>query len=158
MRDSRVIVFTNPSTISADATLNGPDISLSGDYVGDHLYGTGTYGVGIEVMAYDITTGTGDGFTLVFKWQVAPDSSGVAGTYVDDTTIGTITVNTDGAFVLDDSIVSTLTRCKLKARLRTIHPWARIVCTSAGITGGEIALVKAWIADGTDAFNTGKFS
>ena len=149
MRESRVNIWANPTLIDADGTYAGPDISLLGDYVGSHLYGVNDYGLPAEFIAKDVVTGTGNGFTVTLKWQVAPDNSGAAGTYVDWGTIGVFTIDTDGKF-LKDSVIYPLTRAKLQTRLRaTTRPWARVVATAAGITNGESLSLSGFLSDGT---------
>lgn len=159
MRDSRVTIL-NPTTISADGATNGANIDLLGDYTGDHLYGTSEYGLGVEIILSDVVTGTGDGFTVTFKWQVADDSSGAPGTWIDNAQIGVVTLDTDGNVLKEDGTTELgLTRAKLQTRLRTAKAWARIVATAAGITGGETCIVKAFLSDGTLCFaDTGVIS
>lgn len=149
MRESRVLPWVNPTTISADGATNGPDIDLLSGYTGDHLYGTNEYGVPVEFIAKSVVTGTGDGFTVTLKWQTAPDNAGVAGTYVDQGTIGVFTVDTDGNF-MKDGVIYQLTRAKLQSRLKaTVNAWGRVVATAAGITGGESLVLSGFFVDGT---------
>lgn len=147
MRDSRVKII-DETTISTDGTTNGANIDLLENYVGDHLYGTGPYGLPVEILASNVVTGTGDGFTVTAKWQVAPDNSGSPGSWVDASTIGVFTIDTDGNF-MKNGVIYGLTRAKLQSRLKTSKPWARVVFTAAGISGGETIKIRAWLSDGT---------
>lgn len=156
MRDSRVSIWTNPTVISADGATNGPNIDLLGDYHGTRKHGTSLYGLPFEVLVGSVNTGTGDGFTLTVKTQVAPDNSGSPGSWRDDEQVGVFTIDTDGNILREDgSTKLNLTRGKLSGRLRTHEPWGRIVVTAAGITGGETASVTAYVSDGTAVFNDG---
>lgn len=164
MRDSRVQVWTNPTTISAGGTVNGPAIPLGQDYVGLHKFSVNPdYGMGFEIMVYDVSPGNDtDGFTISFKFQVAPDSGGSPGSYVDWEPIGVIAYDiTDSkGFTKDGTIAGAalgLTRAKLKARLRGVpetYEWGRIVAVSGDLEGTATAKIKAWLTDGSDALNT----
>lgn len=155
MNDSRVTIFTNPTTISADGATNGNTISLLADYAGnDHIYGTSEYGLPCKFMVYGVVTGTGDGFTLSFKFQDSDDGS----TWDDNIEFGVVTMDTSGYFVDDDGNArSSLTRVEVHGRLKTARAYGRVVVTAAGITGGETANVKGWLADGTNPRNDRKF-
>lgn len=152
MRDLRVNVW-NTVTIAADGATNGVTIDLLADYVGDYLWGTGDYGLGIEIMGKNVVTGTGDGFTVTFKWQHSPDNAN----WHDLGQIGVFTIDTNGAFLLaDGTTVSSLTRQILKTRTESAQRYLRIVATAAGITNGESIDISAFLADGTvDAANAG---
>lgn len=158
MRDSRVTVFNSTAMSTAVTTVTGPDINLLDGYTytGSYAEGTSLYGIGVELMVSGVTLGTdADGVLFTFKWQVAPDSSGVAGTYVDDATIGVIAYDETNLFTRDGTLTGTalgLTRAKLSSRLRTTKPWARIVCTSSDLEGTFVATVKGWLADGSHPF------
>jgi hypothetical protein len=158
MRDSRVTVFTNPSAIAVGGTVTGPTISLLADYVGDRKYGTSLYGFGVELMAKNLVIGTdADGATLVWKFQVSPDGTN----WTDGDTIGTMAFSAAGLWTKDGTVAGathTLVRSKLRGRLRTIQPYARIVCTSGDLEGTATINLYGWISDGTEAFNTGVLS
>ena len=154
MRDSRVPVWTTV-TISADGDTTGPEIDLLEQFVGDFIYGTEEYGVPVELIADDVVTGTGNGFTVTMKWQVAPDDgSGAAGTYVDFATIGVFRMDTDGLFLKEDnSTLLGLDRAKLQTRLKgTVNRFARLVATAASVTGGETVRVRGWLSDGVHPY------
>lgn len=151
MHDSRVTIWTNPTTINADGATNGATLDLLADYTGSHLYSTSLYGIPVMVMAYDINTGTGDGFTLTFKAQESDDES----TWYDLKPLGVITIDTNGYFVVNGTSRADKTRAKLTGRIKATKRYVRIVCTAAGITGGETAKVKAFVTDGTNTFNDG---
>ena len=139
-------------------TVTGPDINLLDGYTynGSYREGTSLYGIGAEIMVSGVTLGNdADGVTWTWKWQVAPDSSGSAGTYVDAATIGVIAYDDTNFFTKDGTLTGAalgLTRAKLSSRLRTTKPWARLVCTSADIEGTFTCTVKAWLSDGTHPF------
>ncbi len=154
MRDLRVNVW-NPVTVSADGTTYGPTIDLLADYVGDYIYGTGDYGIGVEMMAKNVVTGTGDGFTLTWGWQHSTDGS----SWDEYGEIGTMTIDTDGNFLKADGSVFALTRQKLKSRVVTARKYLRLKCVAAGISGGESADLSAFLADGTiDQLDSGVLS
>lgn len=160
MRDSRVILWTNPSPMSASiTTVTGPTVDLLEGYNGSQVYGTSLYGFGAEIMVYGVVVGTdADGGIVTFKWQVAPDNgSGAAGTFVDAETIGAIAYNAAGLFTIDGTVggtafPATLTRAKLKARLRTAKRFCRLVATGTDLEGTVALNTKAWLSDGTIAF------
>lgn len=163
MRDSRVTVWTNPTSIAVGGTANGPDIQLTADYTGAYVNAVNPgYGLGVELMAHTVDEGDDtDGFTLAFKWQVAPDNAGVAGTYVDWEPIGTIAydITDTKGFTKDGTIAGAdngLSRSKIKARLKGVpntYEWARIVVTSGDLEGTATVSVSGWLSDGTDSFN-----
>lgn len=143
MRESRVAVFPL-TTISADGATNGSEIDLLADYAGDHIYGTGDYGLGVTIMGKGVVTGTGDGFTVTFKWQTYDGTN-----WLEAGQIGVMTVDTDGNFVKGGAVFA-LTRAKLQSRLTVRgHTKARLVATAAGITGGETINIEAWLDDAT---------
>lgn len=144
MRDLRVDVWT-AVTVNADGTTYGPTIDLLDDYVGDHLYGTGEYGIGVWLMGKDVVTGTGDGFTVTWKWQHSEDGS----SWDDAGEIGVMTIDTDGNFTIG-ARTSTLTRDILKSRKGTARGYLRLAATAAGITGGESIGLTGWLGDGTN--------
>lgn len=158
MRDSRVTIFNSTVMNTGTTTVTGPDINLLDGFTwnGSYAEGTGLYGVGAEVMVSDVTLGTdADGVLFTFKWQVAPDSSGVAGTYVDAATIGVIAYDETNGFTKDGTLAGAalgLTRAKLSSRLRTTKLWARIACTSSDLEGTFVATVNGWLSDGTHPF------
>lgn len=153
MRDSRITLITaQPITISTNTTTYGNWIDLEDGYVGDHLYGTGPYGLPAEIMVNGVVTGTGDGFTLVCGWQDSEDGANAK----SSVNVGTFTIDTDGNIQKTDGVTDLgLTRGKLSARLVTARRYARLYFTSAGITGGETIDVQAWVSDGTKKFNDG---
>lgn len=157
-RDPRVTIW-NPTTIIVDGATNGPDLNLKDGYVGDYNLNGGDAGfLAVEILAKNIVTGTGDGFTLVWKWQVAPDSAGAAGAYVDFATVGTMGFDTDGLPQRADlSTLLGLTRSILRTMIQgNAGQWLRLVCTAAGITNGETADTYAYVADGIPmGVNTG---
>lgn len=157
MRDDRVTIWTNPTTINADGTTNGTSIDLLADYTNaavNHKLGTSPeYGFGVEVIGKSVVTGTGDGFTVVFKFQDSEDNTN----WDDAGEFGTFTIDTNGAFLIPagGSTVSELTRQKLSGRLRTARRYARVVAVAAGITGGESIVLNMWMSDGTVPLNDG---
>lgn len=155
MRDSRVTVWAGTQTISSDTTTYGSTISLLADYSGnDHIYGTSDYGLPIEMIVTGVVTGTGDGFTLSFSFQVSDDGA----TWDEDVEFGVVTVNTDGYFLNDDNAIAAgLLRAKVNGRLKTARAYGRVKVVSAGITGGETADIKGSLADGVNPRNDRKF-
>lgn len=162
MRDSRVTVWTNPTTLTnGSPAVNGPDIDLEGDYTGDHLYGANpSYGLGVEIIFKSVVLGTdADGFTVAAKWQVAPNNGGVAGAYVDWEPIGTVAYDEVNLWTKDGTLTGAalgLSRAKLKARLKgSPHRFARLVITATDLEGTGTVAVYAFVSDATDALNTG---
>lgn len=151
MRDASVSVWTT-QTISSSTTTYGPTINLLEDYVGDHLYGTGPYGLPVEIIADTISAGTeADGFTLTFSWQYSDDGN----TWIDSTHIGVIAVNDNDVFSKDGTVTGDdlgLTRAKLQTRGRTAKQYARLKCVSADIEGSASVRVSAFLSTGTLPF------
>jgi len=165
MRDSRVIVWNTTVHDSTTGTLNGPDINLLDGKVwnGETREGTGRYGVRVVIIVNGVTLGTdADGFLSTWKWQVAPDASGVAGTYVDGPTIGTIAYDETNGFTKDGTLAGAalnLTRAKLQSTLRTTMPWARLVQTPTDVEGTCVYTTQAYLSDGVHPFaDTGRIS
>lgn len=154
MRDSRVDVLAS-QTISSDTTTYGSTINLLANYAGnDHIYGTSMYGLPIECIVKNVVTGTGDGFTLTFSFQVSDDGSN----WDEDVEFAVITIDTNGKFVDDDgNSLTGLTRAKANGRLRTARAYGRVKIVSASISGGETADVEGSLADGVNPMNDRKF-
>ena len=154
MRDSRVDVLAS-QTISSDTTTYGSTINLLANYAGnDHIYGTSMYGLPIECIVKNVVTGSGDGFTLTFSFQVSDDGSN----WDEDVEFAVITIDTNGKFVDDDgNSLTGLTRAKANGRLRTARAYGRVKIVSAGISGGETADVEGSLADGVNPMNDRKF-
>lgn len=154
MRDSRVDVLAS-QTISSDTTTYGSTINLLANYAGnDHIYGTSMYGLPIECIVKNVVTGTGDGFTLTFSFQVSDDGS----SWDEDVEFAVITIDTNGKFVDDNGdALTNLTRAKANGRLRTARAYGRVKIVSAGISGGETADVEGSLADGVNPMNDRKF-
>lgn len=151
MNDARLTIWTNAQTITtSDTATNGPGLDLAdGINLGSHSHGVWReYGVGIRIMAHDVVTGTGDGFTVTVKVQTSPDNS----TWTDFATVGVFTVDTDGYFedADGDPIGPTLTRQELTTRVRTSKRYIRLVMTTLGMTNSEVVQLSAWVADGTN--------
>lgn len=151
--DPRIILWNPATTIIADGATNGPDVNLNDGYVSSGLdmgMSSQPGSVSFMIMAKNIVTGTGDGFTLTWKVQVAPDSSGSAGTYVDYATVGVMAFDTDGLPLKKNGtdLLTGLTRSILWGDVKQAKPWMRLVCTAAGITNGETADTYAYFADG----------
>jgi|3_EtaG_2_1085321.scaffolds.fasta_scaffold00525_13 hypothetical protein len=160
MRDARITAWVNPTTkTTVDEATNGPTIDLAdGITLGSHSHGVWReYGIGLEIMAHDVVTGTGDGFTVAVKVQTSPDDSA----WTDFATVGTFTIDTDGYFedADDNPIGPTLTRQKMTTRVRTSKRYIRLVMTTLGMTNGEVVQLSAWVSDGTNAMvDSGQFS
>jgi len=155
MRDSRVTILPS-TTITADGTYYGSTISLLADYAGNsHIYGTSFYGLPIECIVKSVVTGTGDGFTITFSFQVGDDGS----SWDEHEEFQTITVDTNGAFLNqnDSNSVSTLTRAKANGRLKTARAYGRVKIVTSGMSGGEQFAVSGFLSDGTNPMNDGKF-
>lgn len=162
MRDSRITVLAATALTNGSASVNGTDIDLLGGYTGDHLNAVNPeYGIGVELMVKSVTLGTdADGFTVAFKWQVAPDNAGVAGTYVDWEPIGVIAYDETNGFTKDGTLAGDalgLSRAKMKARLKgvpSVYAWARVVATATDLEGTGTCTVVGWPSDGSDSLNT----
>lgn len=154
MRDARIPLLPLVTKI-ADATFYSNEVNLLEDYVkGSHFEAVNEYGVGVEVIASNVVTGTGDGFTVTVTPMVAPDNAGVAGTYVDLLPLGVFTIDTDGHFVgpgSQDMADLLVTRAKLSGRVapnvKTQH-WFKLKFVISGITNNETIDLQAWFADG----------
>lgn len=141
MRETRVNVW-NTTTVTTNTTINGPTIDLLNGYVGGHLYGTGEYGIGVELVADNAVAGT-TAYSVKLKWQHSTD-----GTSWDDFgTIGTFDVDTAGKFVVNGS-ASPLSRDVLKSNAEMARRYARIVAVSSGFAGGASLRLRGWLADG----------
>lgn len=156
MRDARVSVWTNPSIVSNSVnSVTGPTIDLLGSgYVGDHKQGTELYGIGVEIINGAVTGADADGFLLIWKWQVAPDSSGSPGTWVDGMTIGTVAWDATKGWTKDGTLAGAtlgLTRAKLQSRLRTAgNRFARLVVTGSDLSDNTASIsLRAYLSDGT---------
>lgn len=158
MRDSRVDIFNTTTLSTSTTSVNGPGINLLDGYTYNENYAEGTslYGVGAEIIMTEATLGTdADGVTFTWKWQVAPDNSGVAGTYVDGPTIGVLAYDETNGWTKDGTLSGDplgLARAKLSSRLRTTKPWARLVCTSSDLEGTFSVVANAYLSDGTHPF------
>lgn len=158
MRDSRIQIFV-PTTLDATTTsVSGPGINLLDGYTynGTYFEGTTLYGFPFEVMGSSAVIGNdADGFTLTWKVQAAPDSSGSPGTYTDLATIGVMAYDETNGWTKDGTLTGSalgLTRAKMSGRVVTTKPWVRLVCTSGSLTGTASVLVRAWIVDGAHPF------
>lgn len=154
MRDARLSVWTNPGTLTSGAlSINGPTIDLFDGYTtNSHSIGAEPeHGIGVEVMGLNVVIGNSTAFNITWKWQVAPDSSGSPGTWVDFATIGTMYYDLTNLWTKGGASGAALglTRAKLQSRLRGSKlRFARLVATAASLSGTGTVDVKAWIADG----------
>lgn len=150
-KDSRITVWTNPSTtVTGTTTLNGPDIDLFGSN-GNGWSGTassapagGTYdgtspdmGIGVEIIQ---STASGTGQVTSWNWQIAPDNSGSPGTYVTHSFIGTATMSAANTVV------------KLRTTMRSRYRWARLQANSTGV---GTSTVNAYADDMAGVYSTG---
>lgn len=149
MYDSRFSIFTNPTTITTNTTVNGTPTNLLANYVGNHKLGTTDYGVGLHFIVYEPANGP---FTVQFKVQVADDVSGSPGTFTDLGVVGQSEVNASGQFVINGVARPGLARDLIAARFRTAKPWFRVVATTTGMGGSASVKVKAFVADGTGSY------
>ena len=146
-RDKGIIVWT-PTTVAVDGTTTGPTIDLKDGYVGDENWNGGADDgfLGIEILAKNIVTGTGDGFTLTWKWEFSDDDS----TYLAGPTIGVMAFDTDGKPLKADGVTLLgLTRSILRTSIQNnVRRYAHLLCVANSITGGESADTYANVADG----------
>lgn len=140
MRDIRVAIFTGtPLTINTNVTTNGATLTLTDGYtIGSYYEGQPAgYGLGVELLFYTIT---GTRIDIAIKWQVSDDAS----TWVDDQT------------VLDSANLMTLTtggtKYAISTRLRTTRKYARLVVTTANVSGSGQFIMNAWLSDATEQF------
>jgi hypothetical protein len=150
MRESRVNIWTNPTTINANGTTNGPTIDLLADYTGVHLYGTSDYGLPFEVIVSNPTAGTGTQ-TVTFKVQESADGTN----WTDAGLVGTITFS-GGVFSINSEQKPGLGRAKLAGRIRTARRYGRLVAVASGFAGGASCQTQAWVGDGAAPRNDGR--
>lgn len=142
MRDSRINVWNNSEgAVTANGTTNGPTINLLEFYTGSYKEGAPGYGLGVEIIAKDIS---GNEFSLTYKWQVSDDGS----TWVDHEEIFKSTTP-----VADADAGASGDTLKIPTRLHTPRQYARIVRVISGIVGNDASVTtKAWVSDGTTKF------
>lgn len=151
MRDLRNTVLASTTISTTDVATNGTTIDLKSGYTGDYFEGAEPeHGLGVICMASAVVSGTGDGFTITWKWQTSPNDS----TWTDGPTIGVMTVDTTGLFLIEGATVGTydtagpLTRQKLTSKIVTSKRYVRVVATTLGMTNSEVVVLQAWLGDG----------
>lgn len=119
MKDSRVGIWTNPTTHSTGTTTNtGPTIDLfvSGVSEGGTEDGTGLFGIGAEILQ---TLSTGTAQVTVWSWEVSADNvTWRSGPFI-------------GRGVMDASQWDDIAR--LKTTLRTRNRYARLLASNTGV-------------------------
>lgn len=132
MKDSRITVYTNPTSISSATTTAGPDIDLWDGVVpvSGTFYGTNPYcGVGAQILVSSFS-GTGTP-TLKFYWEISDDGN----SYDRHSFIG----------VVDEDTVDDNGFQELRTALRSTKRYARITAVSTGST--IAATVNAYAED-----------
>lgn len=131
MNDSRISIWTNPTTINSNTTTNGAGLDLfsPNGVAGSYITGSGDEGYGLRVQIASIT---GTAFNLVVQVQESDDNS----TFYDLKTLY------DGDPVAD--VVGT--KITIEASVRPSRRYIRLVVVSTNISG-ESCVINAWITD-----------
>ena len=132
MNDSRVTLWTNPTTISTNTTTNGPTLDVFGSVgvAGSHITGTGIESDGYGVRVQLVPTGTA--FNLTVKVQESPDDSNwydLKTLYVGDP--------------VSDLVGSKIT---IESMVAPSRRYIRLAIVSTNISA-ESCVVNAWITD-----------
>lgn len=120
MKDARITVWTNPTTIDTDTTTTGPTLDLlDGVSANDHDDGTNECGLTVQVICSTWTAGTS-----TISFQTSADDS----TWFDDTTIGQFTAEAG----------------KIAGTVRTRRQYVRMKVVS---TSSCDQVLKMWVDD-----------
>jgi hypothetical protein len=132
MKDSRVTIWTNPTTHATGNTTNaGPTVDLrqSGALVGGPAWGTDPEnGVGVEIIQ-TVTSGTGQ--VTVWEFEVSDDAS----------------TWRKGGFIASSAMDAAGTVRKFRATLKTSMRYFRLFATNSG-TGTSTSVAYAEDATG----------
>lgn len=134
MKDSRIVVFTNPTTtVTGTTTTTGPAVDLwqSGALVGGNSNGTDMYGIGVEILQ---TTASGTAQAIVWEFETSADNS----------------TWRKGGFIALLTSATASTTYKARGTLRTQHRYFRLV---GNCTGTGTSTVNAYAEDAGDGFS-----
>lgn len=124
MKDSRLVVWTNPQSLLTGTTSNtGPTIDLyaQGVPAGGTNDGTGIFGIGVEIIQ---TWVSGTAQVTLWTWDVSTDGS---------------TWRTSGGGFIGASALVAAGSVKFKSNLQTRDRYCRLVANNSG-TGASTAV------------------